>query len=87
MKLWLDAKRVPDYDWVWATTPACAIVLLRGGCVDKISFAPDQKKIVSPVVEWMIKNDIHPERQVHRRTEGKRKPPSLVRLVMRAAML
>jgi hypothetical protein len=54
MKLWLDAHREPDVDWVWAKTAHCAIVLLGGGCVERISLAPDQPTVTSPVTDWMI---------------------------------
>lgn len=70
MKLWLDEKREPSVDWVWARTAHCAITMLRGGCVERISFAPDQRSVVKPVVEWMIANDVHPGRQTHKRTDG-----------------
>lgn len=75
----MDAKRQPDVDWVWAKTAHCAIVMLRGGCVEKISFAPDQRRVVSPVVDWMIDNDVHPDRTVHDRTAGVKPQPRLPR--------
>lgn len=75
MKLWLDAKREPSVDWVWAKTPELAIILLKGGNVERISFAPDQRRIVRPVVKWMIANDVHPTRRTHKRTDGVKRPP------------
>lgn len=86
MKLWVDAKREPEVCWVWARTAHCAIVMLGGGCVEKISLAPDQRRLVGPVVEWMIDNDVHPDRQTHKRTDGVRKPRGMLRLD-RAAVL
>lgn len=78
MKLWLDAHRQPEVDWVWARTARCAIVMLRGGCVERISFAPDQRELVSPVVDWMINNEVHPgSREVHARDGGARNPRTL----------
>ena len=83
MKLWLDAKREPDVEWVWAKTAHCAITMLRGGCVERISFAPDQRRIVAEVVEWMIANDVHPGRRTHKRGDGTRfkRPPLQCRAV------
>lgn len=86
MKLWLDAKREPEVDWVWAKTSHLAIVLLRGGNVEKISFAPDQRKLVAPVVDWMIEHDVHPERQTHKRDGGVRHPRGLLKLNRVAAL-
>lgn len=80
MKLWVDAKREPEVCWVWAKTAHCAIVMLKGGCVEKISFAPDQRKLVAPVVDWMIANDVHPDRQIHKRTDGVKHPRRLLKL-------
>jgi hypothetical protein len=74
VKLWLDAHREPDVNWVWAKTAHCAIVLLRGGCVEAISFAPDQRDLVAPVVDWMIENEVHPARAVHATTAGVKRP-------------
>jgi hypothetical protein len=54
VKLWLDAHREPELDWVWAKTAHCALVLLGGGCVEKISLAPDQPSVTGPVTDWMI---------------------------------
>jgi hypothetical protein len=72
VKLWLDAEREPSVDWVWARTPGLAITLLKGGCVDRISFAPDQRDTIGPVVEWMVANDVHPTRRTHGRDDGAR---------------
>lgn len=72
MKLWLDAAREPDVDWVWAKTAHCAIVLLRGGCVEQISFAPDQRLMVNEVVNWMIAHDNQADPVIHKRTDGVR---------------
>ena len=85
MKLWLDARREPDVDWVWATTSALAVTLLAGGCVERISFAPDQRRLVTPVVDWMIAHNVHPRRGVHRRDGGVRYPRGLLQVVSRAA--
>lgn len=70
MNLWLDDKREPDPRWVWAKTSHCAIVMLTGGNVDKISFAPDQLELVAPVVDWMLANNVHPSRAIHPRSGG-----------------
>lgn len=86
MKLWVDAKREPEVCWVWAKTSHCAITMLRGGCVEKISLAPDQRKLVAPVVDWMIDNDVHPDRQTHKRTEGVKYPRGLLKLDRVAAL-
>jgi hypothetical protein len=86
MKLWLDAKREPEVNWVWAKTAHCAIVMLRGGCVDRISFAPDQRKIVAPVVDWMIENNIHPTRTTHRRGDGVKESRGFLQVISRAAL-
>ena len=85
MKLWLDAKREPEPQWVWAKTAHCAIVMLKGGCVDKISFAPDQRAIVAPVVDWMIDNDVHPHRATHKRGDGVGEPRGFLQVISRAA--
>lgn len=79
MKLWLDAKREPDVDWVWARTAHCAIVLLGGGCVDKISLAPDQRSMVNEVLDWMIahQSDAHPT--THKTSDGVRYPRGLLK--------
>jgi hypothetical protein len=78
MKIWLDADRQPDVDWVWPKTVGCAIVLLSGGCVEKISFAPDQPDLVEPVVDWMIRHDSPARRAVHKPTAQARKPRHLL---------
>lgn len=70
MRLWLDAHREPDVRWVWSKTVGGAITMLAGGCVEKISFAPDQRDLVAPVVDWMIENEVHPARTVHTHTAG-----------------
>ena len=86
MKLWLDAKREPEVDWVWAKTAHCAIVMLRGGCVDKISFAPDQRRMINEVLDWMIEHESRADRAVHARTDGVKNPRGLLKL-RRAASL
>lgn len=71
MKIWVDAKRQPEPNWVWAKMPCSAIALLSGGNVEHISFAPDQRKLVKEVVEWMVVNNVHPRiREVHKRNAG-----------------
>jgi hypothetical protein len=71
MKLWIDAHREPEVDWVWSRALPSAIAFLRGGCVERISFAPDQRDLVGPVVDWMIENEVHPQRRgVHNRKSG-----------------
>lgn len=85
MKLWLDAKREPEVDWVWAKTAHCAIVMLQGGCVEKISFAPDQRKTINQVLDWMIEHESRADRAIHLRTDGAKKPRKLLKL--RAASL
>lgn len=86
MKLWVDPKREPDVRWVWAKTAHCAITLLKGGCVDLISFAPDQNKVVNEVVDWMIANDVHPKRATHQRSDGVREPRGFLQIITRAAL-
>lgn len=78
MKLWLDADREPEVDWVWARTAHCAIVMLRGGCVERISLAPDQRAMVNEVLDWMIahQSDAHPT--THRPGDGVRYPRGLL---------
>lgn len=73
MKLWLDTKREPDVSWVWSRTAHGAITMLKGGCVEMISFAPDQHKMVNEVVDWMIENDSPARRSVHGKRAGVRK--------------
>lgn len=87
MKLWLDAKREPDVNWVWAKTSHLAITLLKGGCVERISFAPDQRKMVNEVVNWMIANDVHPKRGIHKRTDGAKVSRPLLQMINKAAAL
>ena len=65
MKLWIDENRQPDVDWVWSKTSHGAITMLRGGCVEKVSFAPDQPGLVEPVLDWMIGNDSPARTAVH----------------------
>ncbi len=87
MKLWVDAKREPDPDWVWAKTDHCAIVMLKGGNVDRVSFAPDQRKLVAPVVDWMIENNVHPARRdVHKRSDGVKFPRGFLKINRVAAL-
>lgn len=80
MKLWLDHQREPDVDWVWSRTVEGAITMLRGGCVEKISFAPDQKVLVAPVVEWMMENDSTARCATHSRTGGARQPREVLKV-------
>lgn len=86
MKLWVDAKREPEPQWVWAKTAHCAIVMLRGGNVERISFAPDQRKIVAPVVDWMIENNVHPSRTTHKRSDGVKFPRGMLQITRVAAL-
>lgn len=86
MKLWLDDTREPEVCWVWARTARCAITLLRGGNVEHISFAPDRRGLVSEVVDWMIENEVHPERRtVHRRDGGAKKPRAFLQIRRQAS--
>lgn len=80
MKLWLDSRREPEVDWVWSRTAQGAITFLRGGCVDRISFAPDQGDAVEAVVDWMIDNDVHPRRGTHDHDGGVRLPRGFLRI-------
>ena len=80
MKLWLDASREPEVDWVWAKTAHTAIVLLRGGCVDKISFPPDQHDTVAPVLDWMMRNASRAKTGMHKHGDGVRYPRGLLRV-------
>lgn len=87
MKLWVDGKREPEVDWVWARTAHCAIVMLRGGNVERISFSPDQRKLVGEVVDWMIENNVHPaKREVHSRNDGVKHPRGFLKLNRVAAL-
>lgn len=72
MKLWVDAKREPEVDWVWAKLATTAITMLRGGCVEQVSFAPDQSKMVAEVKAWMLANGVNPPHGAHRRGDGVR---------------
>lgn len=88
MKVWLDAKREPDPDWVWCKAECSAIAMLKGGNVEYISFAPDQRKLVAAVTDWMIENDVHPERrEIHKRTDGVKSPRGVLQMINRAAAL
>lgn len=78
MRVWLDADREPDVSWVWARTAHTAVTLLRGGNVERISFAPDQQKMVDVVLDWMIDNDSPAGRAVHKHDDGVRFPRGLV---------
>jgi hypothetical protein len=80
VKLWLDAKREPEVSWVWAKTAHCAIAMLRGGCVERVSFAPDQHPMVEEVLEWMIENESRADRSVHRSGDGARRPRGLIQV-------
>jgi hypothetical protein len=80
MRLWLDAHREPEVSWVWAKTARCAIALLRGGCVEKISFAPDQHPLVVEVLDWMIEHGARADRAVHKHGAGVRFPRGLLRV-------
>lgn len=86
MKIWLDTKRQPDVDWVWSKTPAGAITMLAGGCVEKISFAPDQPNLVGPVVDWMIEQDSPARTAVHSPTAKAKKPRKLFRSAAQVPM-
>jgi hypothetical protein len=78
MKLWLDVDRQPDVDWVWSRTAHGAITMLKGGCVEKISFAPDQPHLVDPVVDWMIREGVPARRAVHKASARAKKHRSLL---------
>lgn len=80
MKVWLDSRRQPDVDWVWSKTSHGAIVMLSGGCVEKISFAPDQPHLVEPVVDWMIENDSTSRRAMHKTGARAKKHRNLIRI-------
>lgn len=80
MKIWLDAHREPDVCWVWAKTAHCAITLLRGSCAEKISFAPDQARLVAEVLDWMIEHGHRADRAVHKPNGGVRYPRGLLRV-------
>lgn len=82
MKLWLDAKREPDVDWVWSKTAHGAIVMLRGGCVEKISFAPDQREMINEVLDWMIENESRADRTIHPRNGGVKYSRGLVKVTV-----
>ena len=78
MKLWVDAKRGPEVDWVWVKMPVSAIAMLRGGNVESVSFAPDQSKLVGEVVDWMVENGSTATRTIHRSTAGVKYPRGLL---------
>lgn len=81
MKVWLDAHREPEVDWVWSRTVQGAIIMLRGGCVERISFAPDQRRdLINPVVDWMIEHGSAARRSVHRPDGGVRRPRGFLQL-------
>jgi hypothetical protein len=80
MKVWLDSRRQPDVDWVWSQTSTGAVILLRGGCVEKISFAPDQPDLVEPVVDWMIENGVTTGRATHKTTARAKKHRKLLQI-------
>lgn len=80
MRLWLDTHREPEVCWVWSKTAAGAITLLAGGCVDRISFAPDQHAMVAEVLDWMIENGSRSDRAVHHPTAGVRYPRGLLQV-------
>lgn len=85
IKLWIDEKREPDVDWVWTRTVAGTIAMLKGGCVDRISFAPDQRDLVSDVVDWMIDHEVHPaRREIHPRS-AKAKNPRMLKIRKQAS--
>ena len=84
MKLFLDKKRQPDVDWVWSKTVGGAIAMLKGGCVEKISFAPDQPDLVAPVVDWMIENESTSKRAVHPTGARAKKYRKLLRSAVQA---
>jgi len=65
MKVWLDAKLEPEVQWVWAKTAHCALTLLKGGCVERISLAPDQSELTAEVTDWMIASDSPAHCTVH----------------------
>lgn len=79
MKIWLDATRQPDVDWVWSKTVGGAITMLSGGCVEKISFAPDQPDLVEPVLDWMIERESTSRRAVHPTTAKAKNYRKLIR--------
>lgn len=82
IKLWVDSHREPDVDWVWAKTAQCALVMLKGGCVERISVAPDQPDLVSPVLKWLDDRNVHPDREVHAIDGGVRYPRGLLQVVI-----
>lgn len=86
MKLCVDAKRQPPPEWAWAKMSCSAIAFLSGGNVEHITFAPDQRKLVKEVIEWMIANNVHPRiHEVHKRTFGVNTPLIVRRAVTLAS--
>lgn len=85
MKLWVDADRPPDVDWVWSKTTQGAITMLKGGCVERISFAPDQPDLVEPVLDWMISNESEAKRAVHPRSARAKNFHKLLRSAVQVA--
>jgi hypothetical protein len=87
MKLWLDTTREPEPNWVWAKTAHCAIVMLTGGCVERISFAPDQAAIVTPVLDWMLANNSPARRSVHKHDGGVKQSRGFLKIMSQVASL
>ncbi len=80
MKVWVDSLRSPEVDWVWSKMPVSAIRMLAGGCVEKISLAPDQPELTEPVTEWMDSHDVRPVMTIHGPTDGVRSPRGLLKV-------
>lgn len=84
MKVWVDSHREPEVDWAWSKMPVSATRMLAGGCVEKISLAPDQPELTGPVTEWMDSHDVHPITTTHGSTDGVRFPRGLMKVKIKA---
>lgn len=73
MRLWVDARREPEVCWVWCRTAGSAIVMLRGGCVERLSLPPDQRDLTATVRDWLIRHGSELEPETHSRSAGVRR--------------
>lgn len=76
--LWVDAKKVPDLGWVWATTVGCARALIAGGCVEELSLPSRGQRALVAGVLALSGSPGFPAR-VYRHTRGPFPPPAVLR--------